>query len=414
MASGLQNKPYKSYREILGLKPLNTSKQKVSRRVGNRTQLVEQEQVEQPDFEVDLYGEQDLVGDDPSALSMEEGELSDEELVELAEEDLDTDQILSLAAAEEQRCQELVQCREREEEEELLRQEQEHREALLKLKVMRSKRQSLEVSLSSLPSVTGSRQFRRQMVAKQVQGSGTMSAPKAKLHYAIPTRPMACHSSVHQKTIQQGESVDLNCFAHELLDSVKQLKDGKTAPFSLLRAKAMSGQARESPSLLKRADSLPNVFLEPRETGEAPREQSGTSEGVMPKVVGEVTMPLIKTEQTGQGNGVACSSHADLLPQQGEVQGVGSVNSKDKNLKSGKTRKPDEVGIKCIVQYAHEKLNSVHVHSRVFNDLSFHFLVAGELEMLLQDCMDPGERWARLHFLRTLCYHKEYVDIEDL
>ena len=87
---------------------------------------------------------------------------------------------------------------------------------------------------------------------------------------------------------------------------------------------------------------------------------------------------------------------------------------KVKNLKSGKTTKPDEAGIKRVVQYPHEKLNLVHVRNRVFNELSFHFLVAEELELLLQEAMGPMEKLARIHLLRTLCYHKEYVEVEDL
>ena len=85
-----------------------------------------------------------------------------------------------------------------------------------------------------------------------------------------------------------------------------------------------------------------------------------------------------------------------------------------RNLKSGITAKPDESGIKCVVQFAHEKLNPVHVKTRVFKELPFHFLVAGEVELLLQEAMSSTERVARLHFLRMLCYHREYLDIVDL
>ena len=86
----------------------------------------------------------------------------------------------------------------------------------------------------------------------------------------------------------------------------------------------------------------------------------------------------------------------------------------NKKLKSGCTTRPDESGIKCVVQFAHEKLDLVHVRNRVFSDLSFHFLVAGELELILQEGIDPVEMVAHLRFLRMLCYHHEYLDIEDL
>ena len=70
-----------------------------------------------------------------------------EELDEMAE-DLDTDQILALAAEEEERCQALEESR-HEEEEELLWQVQQWQEALQKLKALHSKRVSLERSLTS-------------------------------------------------------------------------------------------------------------------------------------------------------------------------------------------------------------------------------------------------------------------------
>ena len=85
-----------------------------------------------------------------------------------------------------------------------------------------------------------------------------------------------------------------------------------------------------------------------------------------------------------------------------------------KSLKSGKKTKPDESGIKKVVQFAHEKLDPVHISNRVFLDLPFHLLVAGELELILQDHIKPVKRTARLHFLHMLCYHKQYLDISEL
>ena len=94
--------------------------------------------------------------------------------------------------------------------------------------------------------------------------------------------------------------------------------------------------------------------------------------------------------------------------------GEQSSGTQTRSLKSGKMVKPDESGIKKVVQFAHEKLDSVYVKSRVFSELSFHFLVAGELELILQDSILPEERLARLHFLRMLSYHKEYLGVDDL
>ena len=58
--------------------------------------------------------------------------------------------------------------------------------------------------------------------------------------------------------VKDGGEQDFNVFALELLDSIRQLKDGHSGPFSLLMSKAMCQQ--EIPTGLRRADSLPNVF----------------------------------------------------------------------------------------------------------------------------------------------------------
>ena len=66
---------------------------------------------------------------------------------------------------------------------------------------------------------------------------------------------------------------------------------------------------------------------------------------------------------------------------------------KVKKLKSGSTTKPDEAGIKKVVQFAHEKLDLVHVKNRVFSDLFFHFLVVGKIELILQESMRGRRSW---------------------
>ena len=96
------------------------------------------------------------------------------------------------------------------------------------------------------------------------------------------------------------------------------------------------------------------------------------------------------------------------------LPGASPEVGKHRKLKSGITTKPDESGIRRVVQYAHEKLDAIHVKNRVFSELSFHFLVAGELELILQDRIKQEEMLARLHFLRMLCYHKEYLNIDDI
>ena len=90
------------------------------------------------------------------------------------------------------------------------------------------------------------------------------------------------------------------------------------------------------------------------------------------------------------------------------------MRRRGKPLKSGILNKPDECGIKKVVSYAHEKLSQVHVKSRFFSELPFHFLVAGEIELILDDSTKVDEKIARLNILKTLAYHKQYVEVEDL
>ena len=105
-------------------------------------------------------------------------------------------------------------------------------------------------------------------------------------------------------------------------------------------------------------------------------------------------------------------------PEEGQITDSDTSPEREKRrgkkLISGLLTKPDEAGILQVVQYAHQKLDPTHVKDRTFKQLSFHFFVAGELELLLQENLGGDERTARLAFLRTLCYHKEYLDEADL
>ena len=99
---------------------------------------------------------------------------------------------------------------------------------------------------------------------------------KEKPHTAILTYQTSCHCNPGKQ--QTGELNDLNSFAIELLDSVRQLKDGNSNLFSLLMTKAMSGRVEG----VRKADSLPNVNFE--------REFPSSKQ---PEVLGEVTFPVM-------------------------------------------------------------------------------------------------------------------------
>ena len=57
------------------------------------------------------------------------------------------------------------------------------------------------------------------------------------------------------------------------------------------------------------------------------------------------------------------------------------VSTKSRKLVSGKCTRPNELDIKQVVKYVHEKLDSRHVQDKVFDSLPFHLLVASELEL---------------------------------
>ena len=88
--------------------------------------------------------------------------------------------------------------------------------------------------------------------------------------------------------------------------------------------------------------------------------------------------------------------------------------AKNGKLKSGKCTRPDEVDIKRVVKFPHEKLNSRHTQVKAFEKLDLNLLIAGELEIALLDCISQKERMARLGMAKTICYHRLYLEEEDL
>ena len=405
MASGLRNKESRNYRELLGMKP-RAKVVKTGGRVKSTKSVASKKSAPNPvvvsenlQIHVDREDERELLGGDSTEEDLQE-QILDEVLMNDDGLDLDTDEILALAAEEEERCAELERQKAMEDEE-VLKQEQARNEALKRLMAVRSKRKDLENSLSSSPSTVGpsgrnrtSSPVRRVRVRAEEQQASTSGGFKpGGVQYHIP-KPVSRRTV---SPVQVGESDDFSDFARELLYSVKQLKEGQSAPFSTLMARAMSGRECDEDQLSpnKRSDSLPNIALNlDNVRGMAKEQNRGLVE------LGEVQ---VKTEGP---------LHDKTEPNVSRI--VSPVKSSAKKLKSGITTRPDEAGIKCVVQFAHEKLDPMHVKRRVFPELSFHFLVAGELELLLQDSMDPLERVARLSFLRTLCYHREYLGVDDI
>ena len=308
--------------------------------------------------------------------NISQGELTeDDELAELAEEDLSTDQILALAEAEEQRYK-LLESQKREEEE-LLCRDRERQEAIHHLKTIHDKRETLEGSLAGPYRLSPGKVGKGKTVSKTIKDSIPLLREEI---------PQARWSSAMPKDSNPGElrpfddSNQLNEFAFQLLDSVRQLKDGNSAMFSALMAKTMADSSQIPLAQSKNADSLPNVHFD--------------TDGII-RMAHEIQCPSdnvveVKAESSGETSFKNCSPGFEGTRQKicrpskvsshfSSDESLDCVRGRSHKLKSGKTTKPDEAGITCMVQYAHEKLDSAHVKNCVFNDLSFHFLVAGEL-----------------------------------
>ena len=392
MASGLRRKQRTDYRSVLGLRSTSKTKKPVAKRLGKRVPVSEPVESDgEPELvlEVDHDGERELLGEE--LLNSSRDEVDDD-----LDEDLDVEQILALAKEEEKQCA-LIQ--EALEEEKRQREANQARTAALdKLSKARRRRESLESLLPVSPPLAQPEKLGK------IPERSEPRRRKAE-HPTKVMMPPEVEGPSRSLDINQGEQ-EFNAFAFELLETIKQLKDSQSGPFSVLMAKTLSQQT--AGASVHKADSLPNLF-----------DSIPVWESVCAKVVNadcvtdndlvvDKVKPKKKKIDRDSSREDGLSTESDSSPDRKK----GKHNSK--NLKSGILTKPDKAGIQKVVQYAHEKLDPIHVKNRVFRDLSFHFLVAGELELLIQERLGQVERLARLHFLKTLCYHKEYLDVEEL
>ena len=299
-----------------------------------------------------------------------------------------------------------------------------------KLKAARLRRADLERSIQETPCATPTRD------KPPHRGKGASSQHTA----AHPAAPLASSTS----TINPGEQNSKIAF--ELLESVKMLQHGKVDQFGAVMAKVMAGSQWGGnveplgPKLepgttnlvdhttfiptLKKAESLPNVRFDDR--------RADCNDVTLSNVIGSARIETTDAVNAKNVKPASIVTGTGAIPKRGNRKSGRASSPEEgqcsdsedeqmdhrtgKKLRSGILTKPDEAGIKVVVQYAHEKLDTVHVKDRVFAELSFHFFVAGELEIALQDDrhLRTDEKIARLHFLKVLCYHKEYLDVNDL
>ena len=182
----------------------------------------------------------------------------------------------------------------------------------------------------------------------------------------------------------EGEGIDNN---GELLSLLKQIKSKKDTASS-----SVASSGCRDVTNLKGKLQLTKLLNELQEENSTEQEEDKL-QGKLLKAVIQLTEKM-KTWEEKQDNS-------------------GEKESK-KKLVSGKTTKPDESDIKKQVKYAHEKLDPRHTKDRIFEKLNFPLLVAGELELALQDGISNEERKSRTQIARTICYHKKYLTDDDL
>ena len=453
MAAGLRNKVAIDYRAMSGLKSRNDARLE-----------------DVVHINVDKEKERELLGEDLMNSSRDD---VDEDMLEFDEDELLQDmknlspeQVLAMVADEEQRCKELELVMKKKEMEERRQAELQEearqkamREAWKKLKSVRSRRVSLEKSLNITPdnSLATSPELKK-------TSKVATSTPQLPTHYEKTGRklpPPPEKPKIGGKQIHMSITTEDN-LAAEILAVIKDLRQGNTVPFARLMSQAMTGSQACNPggqahnsvvNTMRKAGSLPNVALYSGEVGHD-TEAVCALDGDNVNALNHATDP-VKALQSGGPAGVVngigenkfigFDFNSDVKPYtysgvvagrdrpEGDVQHVQTTGAnregplmeevadletesrrKGKPLKSGILTCPDEAGIRKVVRYAHEKLSRVHVKSRTFTDLSFHNLVAGELELVLDELTKPEERVARLHFLRTLAYHRECVGVEDI
>ena len=123
-----------------------------------------------------------------------------------------------------------------------------------------------------------------------------------------------------------------------------------------------------------------------------------------------------KVNNTKKDKGSEINENRERINQGSEYEGAVSNEDKKKKLVSGKCTKPDETDIKCVVQFAHGRLDSRHTTSaeRVFDKLSSNLLVAGELEIASLNTISEAERLARVNIAKTVSYHRAYLKDADI
>ena len=218
---------------------------------------------------------------------------------------------------------------------------------------------------------------------------------------------------------------------NSLLKSILELKQGNSQAFSELIGKA--AEASHNIEILKGNCSAekPPIVSNSKLAGMLNQYKEGSNkQKVLTDVSGEDgRQHLIKmlsefqhsdnVKPADNDNSELLTAINNLTTQLKEMGIKTSGEEKEekeskKKLLSGKTTKPDEADIKKQIKFAHQKLDPRHAKERVFEKLTFPLLVAGELELALQDNISEEERRARVGIAKTICYHRKYLSEDEL
>lgn len=121
-----------------------------------------------------------------------------------------------------------------------------------------------------------------------------------------------------------------------------------------------------------------------------------------------------KSDDSSSKASSSSSSESERDSEQERTRSKKKKKGKHKKIVSGRLQEVDKADIVKSVKYPHVKLDSDFVKSRTFDSLSFHHLVAGELEIISRLPCDSEERSARVGILKYLAYHFAYLDTQEI
>ena len=410
------------------------------------------------DEEVDIPGKQELVEDDQDYLDLnaeeeeedefpEEGEISDSEdnkeddefaeLIQKYTKEGNIKKLKQIVKIKKQKCEQLrkelvaEQWKER---------EKELNEVLSELSKINKRKSDLERSLansrSNSPDNSPKHQKTRTTTKSTVKRQKVSSMPPTSRGRRSCKTP-AMTSKGRKSTSEEKSEYE------DILHSFLNLKQGHTDNYSELVEKAMNAtdniiklKNNQKSNIAKCRKPLDFESKSGKQDNNSDKNNALKLLNALQTIVSKGKSLNSKTiievlNELGQDEGIQGlesvntstietinEPNHDNLPTQDKVQETKNTEGSDrkKKLVSGKCTKPDEADIKKVVHFPHKKLDPRHTNigDRHFDKLSFHLLVAGELEIAADADTGESEKQARINIAKTICYHWAYLKDEDL